>query len=161
MFAQKGDTLNGCRTCANDGNTFVSKPGQAASVVTAGVVVVPPGCVETVALETGNAGNARELGPVGRAGRLGVVLSKLIGAFPSGKIHLGEVKFDLKADFDGLYRGAYEVEIVYDYNRNFKKFVKYDEAIEAVEKEKQILKQTEKDGEDLKEFETELDEIED
>ena len=68
---------------------------------------------------------------------------------------------NLKAYFDGLYRGAYEVEIVYDYNRNFKKFVKYDEAIEAVEKEKQILKQTEKDGEDLKEFETELDEIED
>ena len=68
---------------------------------------------------------------------------------------------NLKAYFDGLYRGAHEVEVVYDYNRNFKKFVSYDEAIEAVEKEKQILKQTEKDGEDLKEYEAELEKIED
>ena len=33
---------------------------------------------------------------------------------------------NLKAYIDGLYRGAYEVEIVYDYNRNFSKFIKYD-----------------------------------
>ena len=42
----------------------------------------------------------------------------------------------MKAYFDGLYRGAYEVEVVYDYNRNFSKFIDYDEAIEKVEKEK-------------------------
>lgn len=67
---------------------------------------------------------------------------------------------NLKAHVDGLYRGAYEVEIVYDYNRNFGKFVSYDEAIEAVEKEKQVIKQTEKDYDDLQSYEHELQDLE-
>ena len=58
----------------------------------------------------------------------------------------------MKAYIDGLYRGAYEVEIIYDYKRNFSTFIDYDEAIEQVEKEKQVLKQTDKDNEDLIEY---------
>ena len=70
------------------------------------------------------------------------------------------IEDNLKAHIDGLYRGAYEVEIIYDYNRNFSKFIDYDVAIEDVEKEKQILKQTDKDNEDLLEYEKELENIE-
>ena len=52
------------------------------------------------------------------------------------------------------------MEIVYDYNRNFSKFINYDEAIEAVEKEKQVLKQTDKEYDDLHAYEQELQTME-
>lgn len=34
--------------------------------------------------------------------------------------------------FDTTYRGAYEVEVVHDFNRNFSKFIDYEELIEEV-----------------------------
>ena len=60
---------------------------------------------------------------------------------------------NLKAYIDGLFRGAYEVEVVYNYKRNFNKFIDLEEHIEKIEKEKQVIKQTEKGNEDLIEFE--------
>jgi len=46
-----------------------------------------------------------------------------------------------------MFHGAYEVEVIYDYKRNFNKFINLEEVIEKVEKEKQILKQTDKSTE--------------
>lgn len=51
---------------------------------------------------------------------------------------------ELKGYIDAKYKGAYEVEIVYNYQGNFDRFMDYDEQIEIVEKEHQILKQTNK-----------------
>lgn len=53
---------------------------------------------------------------------------------------------ELRAYIDGLYKGAYEVEIVYNYNGNFDRFIEYDKQIEAVEKEHQIARQTGKES---------------
>lgn len=51
---------------------------------------------------------------------------------------------ELKGYIDAKYKGAYEVEVVYNYKGNFDRFMEYDEQIEIVEKEHQILKQTNK-----------------
>lgn len=53
---------------------------------------------------------------------------------------------ELRAYFDTLYKGAFEVEIVYNYNGNFSKFVDYEDLIEEAEKEAQVIKQTGKDS---------------
>ncbi len=50
---------------------------------------------------------------------------------------------------DTLYKGAYEVEIVYNYQGNFDKFVAYDQQIEIVEKQTQIIRQTGKETKKL------------
>ena len=49
---------------------------------------------------------------------------------------------NIKSYIDGLFRGAYEVEVVYNYKRNFNKFIDLEEHIEKIEKEKQVIKQT-------------------
>ena len=43
-----------------------------------------------------------------------------------------------------MFHGAYEVEVVYNYNRNFNKFIELEEQIQKIEKERQIIKQTDK-----------------
>lgn len=60
---------------------------------------------------------------------------------------------NMKAYIDGLFRGSFEVEVVYNYKRNFNKFIDLEEHIEKIEKEKQLLKQTDKTNEDLLEYE--------
>jgi len=54
------------------------------------------------------------------------------------------LEMDLRAYMDTHYKGAYEVEIVYNYQGNFHLFIEYDELIEEVEKEHQVIKQTNK-----------------
>lgn len=61
---------------------------------------------------------------------------------------------------DTLYKGAYEVEVVYNYQGNFDKFIAYDEQIEIVEKETQIIRQTGKETKKLVEEEEKLNKIE-
>ena len=52
------------------------------------------------------------------------------------------IERQLRNYIDRQYQGAYEVEIVYNYNGQFDLFVQYDEQIEKVEKYSQIFKQT-------------------
>jgi hypothetical protein len=58
------------------------------------------------------------------------------------KTNMKTLEAELRAYIDTLYKGAYEVEIVYNYKGNFDTFVDYDKMIETVEKEHQIIKQT-------------------
>lgn len=52
------------------------------------------------------------------------------------------------------------MEVVHNYRRNFSKFVALEEQLEKVEKERQVLKQTDKSNDDLIEYEKELEAVE-
>lgn len=52
------------------------------------------------------------------------------------------------------------MEVVYNYNGNFNNFINYEELIEKVEKEVQVIKQTGKDTDKLAEMEKELEKVE-
>ena len=56
--------------------------------------------------------------------------------------NIKSIERQLRNYIDRQYQGAYEVEIVYNYNGQFDLFVQYDEQIEKVEKYSQIFKQT-------------------
>lgn len=52
------------------------------------------------------------------------------------------------------------MEVVHNYRRNFSKFVALEEQLEKVEKERQVLKQTDKSNDDLIDYEKELEAVE-
>jgi hypothetical protein len=70
------------------------------------------------------------------------------------------LEMELRAYVDALYKGAYEVEVVYNYHGNFSRFLEYDEKIEEVEKEHQVIKQTGKSTTRLLALEQELEVME-
>src|SRR5882757_862034 len=56
-----GNALNRGSACSNDTDTLVGQTHQAASLITAGVLIVPTAGMETLACEGRDAGNTREL----------------------------------------------------------------------------------------------------
>ena len=82
------NALNGCRPGADNPDTLVLEPVQAARIVTTGIAIVPATGVEGVALKRRDAGNARQLGPVQRAIRHRHILG-LESIAPIGGDHPG------------------------------------------------------------------------
>ena len=69
------------------------------------------------------------------------------------------LQMELRAYIDSMYKGAFQVEVVYNYNGNFSKFLDYDEKIEDVQKEHQVLKQTNRNTDHLVQLEKELEQM--
>ena len=70
VFTHKRDTLNGGGAGANDGDALVGKLGEPAVVIAAGVVVIPAGSMEGMALERRDTRYAGQLRAVSGAGGL-------------------------------------------------------------------------------------------